>query len=186
MKFLKHIIKFLFSSSLTLILWFYFDDITNKIRAILFPKKTILKELHNEISQKSINYTQKQKLSWSDYILWGDENLKEQLKIDGIWNTLWKPFFKSKNDIIQNNFEKPSFSTHDTVIKTDNIIKETGHNSISHIHKVLSDYFQNNMSWIDYLIIQGFKMLLIFCFFFLVYWLITLCFKMYVKKGFSS
>lgn len=185
---MKKILKLIFSSSVTLTLWFYFDNLTDKIRAILFPKKTILKEIYKEsLEQDSeievIKNIQKNKtwLDYLDYIFWGDEGFKERLKTEGIWKTLWEPYIKSEDSKSISTNVQP-LSTHDVVIKTDDMVKENATKSINHIQEVLSNYFENNMSWIDYLIIQGFKILAILAFFILIYFLISLLIKIISKK----
>jgi hypothetical protein len=175
-------------------LWFYFDDITSKIRAILFPKKTILKEIYKEtleikdepkieIMKEIKNNTDTN--TWFDildYIFWGDQNFKEKLKTEGIWKTLWEPYIKpnNTNQIISETTTQP-LSTYEAVIKTDDMIKENTIKSVTHIQQVLSEYFQNNLSWIDYLIIQGFKFIAILVFFLSLYLLFTFLFHL-IKK----
>ena len=187
---MKKLLKFIFSSGITLTLWFYFDNLTDKLKAILFPKKTILQEIYKETldikDESKIEMIKEIKkdntwLDSLDYVFWGDQNFKERLKTEGIWKTLWQPYVKSDNSTAV-PINTKSLSTHDAVVKTDEQIKDTAIESANHIHKVLSNYFQNNMSWIDYLIIQGFKLLLILIFFFLIYLFITFFFKWISKK----
>jgi hypothetical protein len=181
---MKKLLKLIFSSSVTLTLWFYFDNITEKTKAILFPKKTILKEIYKEtldLEESKIPSIQEDNtwLDYLDYILWGDQNFKERLKTEGIWKTLWEPYVKSDNSTPTNT---QPLSTHDVVVKTDDIIKDSATSSANHIYEVLTNYFSKNMTWIDYLIIQGFKILAIFAFFILIYVLISLLFKILYKK----
>lgn len=180
---LKRILSFFLSSSLTLILWFYFDNLTDKCRSFLFPKKTILKEIYKKMERNSLPQKIDEQ-SWLDYLLWGDQNYKERVKTDGIWRTLWESYIKPTdiNQITTENIPQ-QMSTHNAVVQTDEQIKDTAIKSVDYVSTVLTDYFQHNQSWLDYLIIQGVKLLLILGFFFVVYCLVILLFKIYAKKG---
>jgi hypothetical protein len=186
---MKKILKLIFSSSITLTLWFYFDNVTDKIRSILFPKKTILKEIYKEtleIEEPKIEVIKEVKKDYTwldsfDYIFWGDQNFRERLKTEGIWKTLWEPYVKSDNSTTTPTNTQP-LSAHDAVVKTDDIIKDSATSSANHIYDVLTTYFSKNMTWIDYLIIQGFKIIAILAIFLLVYWLLSLLIKL-VKKN---
>lgn len=148
---MKKIIKVLFSSSITLTLWFYFDNMTDKIKAVFFPKNTILKEIYKEtldIEEKRPKrddshihmFESKQKNTWLDYldyILWGDEEYKEKLKSEGIWETFWKPYITSEPKSVKEVMDTQAISAHQAVLDTDEEIKNTAIKSANHVQSVM-------------------------------------------------
>lgn len=180
MTFLKRILSFFFSSGITLSLWFYFDHLTDKIQGIFFPKKMVLKETYKLLERNPLPIPKETKQSFVDYILWGDLGFKERLKIDGLWKTIKSGYGLDTSSTFISSQEVQNI-THKTVLETDTMIKDNAIKSATHVQGVLSDYFQNNMSWIDFLIIQGFKGLLLVIFCLLVYGLLRLILKTLTK-----
>ena len=183
---MKKLLKFTLSTSLSLAFIFYLDDIFYGIKAFLYPKKTILREIHKEMTKTPDSTveqlsTKTDNTSWLDFLLWGNEGYKERFKSDGIWETLWKPYITAEPKPVKEVMDTQPISTHQAVLDTDEQIKNNAIKSANHVQDVLFDYFGNNMSWIDYLIIQGFKLLAICIFFLLIYGLFTYFFKN-VKK----
>lgn len=183
---MKKLLKFTLSTSLSLAFIFYLDDIFYGIKAFFFPKKTILQEIHKEMTKTSDSTVEQvstkiDNTSWLDFLLWGDEGYKEKLKSEGIWETLWKPYITSEPNPVKEVTDTQPISTHQAVLDTDEQIKNTAIKSANHVQDVLSDYFHHNQSWLDYLIIQGFKLLAIFIFFLIIYGLVKFLLKK-IKK----